>query len=71
MAFVYVRPGVVEVATVDITAEQARRPAWSGDRDMAPEEFIARRTEGRVASVSGEGWLEFAAPVVSQKSDGV
>lgn len=56
VAFVHARPLVIEVALHDFAAQQARRPAWSGDREASLEAFIDKRTDGRRADVGGPAW---------------
>jgi len=62
LALVPARERVV-IGPQDFEADQARRPAWSGDRKLPIEEFIRKRTEGRTVHVSGDDWSKVADAV--------
>ena len=50
----------IELRAQDFAADQARRPAWSGDREKPLAEFVRERTRDRIVDVSGPQWVELA-----------
>jgi hypothetical protein len=64
VCLVHARPVVVEAEIEDFAARQARRPAWSGDREKPLEEFIRSRTEGFTVEGRDAAWASLRQGLV-------
>lgn len=53
-------PARVVLSAQDFAADQARRPAWSGDRKLPLDDFVRERTKDRMTRVTGDAWARVA-----------